>query len=76
MQNYNIESYDDIVELFTQLVLPKYTLDQVPTESVEDLKYAIIDAFEAGDIKTCEDIFREVNKAIDLGFTKSLYFKK
>ena len=73
---YDIKSYDDAIDTFTQLVLPKYTLDQVPTESVEDLKDAITDFFEAGDIKTVEDVFDKINEAIELGFTKSLYFKK
>jgi len=73
---YNIKSYDDLHETFYQLVLPKYTLDQVPSESVENLMDAISACYEAGEINTSEDMITMINESIELGFTKSLYFKK
>lgn len=74
--NMSIDSYDDAIEVFRQLVVPKYSLDQIPAESVEDLESEIMDFFKAGEIKTVDDMIEKVDDAIKLGFTKSLYYKK
>lgn len=72
----NIETYDDLHDIFYQLVLPKYTSDQIPSEAVEGVFAQLENLFDEDDLCSAEDMFNSIDEMIRLGWTKSVFLTK
>jgi hypothetical protein len=72
----NIESYDDLYETFYQLVLPQYTLEEIPSGAVDNVFSHLVDLLDEGDMHSSEDMINSIDEWIRLGWTRSVFLTK
>jgi hypothetical protein len=69
------DTIDELDEMYFSLVLPSYTLKQIPTQSARSLNFHLHEMFERGEIYSVDEMRKEIDRCIEIGLVNGLFFE-